>query len=297
MYLEHFRLNAPPFSITPDTAFTFASRAQQEALATLLLAIEDGAGFIKITGEVGTGKTLACRRLLAALASASAPCETVYIPNPCLSPRTLLLAIALELRLPLRQDAPEHQLLAALNEHLLAAAQAGRRVVVCLDEAQAMPVDALEALRLLTNLETEKRKLMQVVLFGQPELDRKLGRADLRQLASRIAFQYRLTALDPEETALYLVHRLRVAGLAGESPFSPHVARLVHRVTRGVPRLVNIVAHKSLLLAYGAGCLRVCPHHVRAAAADTPSASRLGTLSRIWAALAMRVRPGRLTPS
>lgn len=284
MYLDHFRLTAAPFSITPDTAFAFASRSQRDALNTLLLAIEDGAGFVKITGEVGTGKTLACRRFLAALAASETPYETAYIPNPCLSPRTLLLAIALELALPLRHDAPEHELLAALNRHLLEAARAGRRVVVCLDEAQAMPIDALEALRLLSNLETETRKLLQVVLFGQPELDRKLARADLRQLASRVAYQYTLSALTAEETERYLAHRLRVAGHVGDSLFAPHVARLLHKVTRGVPRLVNIVAHKSLLLAYGAGCLRVCPHHVRAAAADTPYASRLGKASSLLAA-------------
>jgi MSHA biogenesis protein MshM len=281
MYLEHFRLQAAPFSITPDTAFAFSSRAQQEALNTLLLAIDDGEGFIKITGEVGTGKTLACRRFLGALAARESIYDTAYLPNPSLSPRTLLLAIGLELGLPLANNAPEHELLAALNDHLLAAARAGRRVVVCLDEAQAMSVDTLEALRLVSNLETEKRKLIQVVLFGQPELDRKLARDDLRQLASRVTFQYRLSALSADETERYLAHRLRVAGQHGDALFPPHVARLLHKVTRGLPRLINIVAHKSLLLAYGEGALRVAPEHVRAAAADTPYAGRLGVASRI----------------
>jgi MSHA biogenesis protein MshM len=283
MYLEHFRLAAAPFSITPDTAFAYASRPQQEALNTLLLAIDDGEGFIKITGEVGTGKTLACRRFLAALALRDNVYETAYIPNPCLSPRTLLLAIGLELALPLRHDAPEHELLAALNAHLLQVARAGRRVVVCLDEAQAMPIEALEALRLTSNLETESRKLIQIVLFAQPELDRKLARHDLRQLASRIGFQATLAALSAEETECYLAHRLRVAGHVGDALFQPAVARLLHRVTRGVPRLINIVAHKSLLLAYGSGSLRASPAHVRAAAADTPYASRLGRLSGLSA--------------
>lgn len=281
MYLDHFRLTAAPFSITPDPAFAYCSRAQQEALNTLLLAIDDGEGFIKITGEVGTGKTLACRRFLAALSLRETRFETVYIPNPCLSPRTLLLAIGLELALPLRHDAPEHELLAALNAHLIEAALAGRRVVVCLDEAQAMPIEALEALRLTSNLETEKRKLIQIVLFAQPELDRKLARADLRQLASRITFQYTLGALCAEEAERYLAFRLRVAGHHGDALFVPPVARLLHRLTRGVPRLINIVAHKSLLLAYGSGSLRVAPAHVRAAAADTPYASRLGRASGV----------------
>jgi MSHA biogenesis protein MshM len=297
MYLDHFRLNAAPFSITPDTAFAYASRAQQEALNTLLLASDDGEGFFKITGEVGTGKTLACRRFLGALALRADRIETAYIPNPCLSPRTLLLAIGLELALPLRHDAPEHELLAALNAHLLHAAAAGRRVVVCLDEAQAMPIEALEALRLTSNLETERRKLIQIVLFAQPELDRKLARHDLRQLASRITFQYTLGALSADETERYVAHRLRVAGHAGDALFPPAVARVLYRVTRGVPRLINIVAHKSLLLAYGAGALRVEAVHVRAAAADTPYASRLGRMSGLMGSVAAALRQWRVGAS
>jgi MSHA biogenesis protein MshM len=289
MYLNHFRLHSPPFSITPDTAFAFASRGQQEALATLLLAIDDGAGFIKITGEVGTGKTLACRRLLAALASGQpSPCDTAYLPNPCLSSRSLLLAIGTELGLALRAGASEHELLTVLNRHLLERAAAGRRVVVCLDEAQAMPRESLEALRLVSNLETEKRKLIQIVMFGQPELDRLLARRDLRQLASRISFHYTIGALAADETERYLVHRLRVAGQPGDALFSAAVAGLVHRATRGVPRLINIVAHKALLLAYGEGALRVAAAHVRLAARDTPSATPLGFAARASAWLAQR---------
>jgi len=297
MYLEHFRLTAAPFSITPDTAFAYSSRAQQEALNTLLLAIDDGQGFIKITGEVGTGKTLLCRRFLAALATRADRIETAYVPNPCLSPRTLLLAIGLELSLPLRHDAPEHELLAALNAHLLQAAEASRRVVVCLDEAQAMPFDALEALRLTSNLETEKRKLIQIGLFAQPELDHKLARQDLRQLASRITFQYALGALSADEAERYIAHRLRVAGHNGDALFPPKVAQLLHKVTRGVPRLINIVAHKSLLLAYGAGGLRVEHAHVRAAAADTPYASRLGRASGAMGEIVAMLRQWRVGAS
>lgn len=284
MYQNHFNLAVAPFSITPDTEFTYGSRSQLEALTTLLLAIDDGEGFIKITGEVGTGKTLACRRFLTALSCRSndncAGFDTAYIPNPQLTPRTLLLAIAHELKVGLRADAPEHEILTALNRAVLRSATEGRRVVVCLDEAQAMPLDTLEALRLLSNLETEKRKLVQVVLFGQPELDARLARAELRQLASRISFQYVLGALSADETERYVAHRLRVAGLHGDALFPPPVARALHRVTRGIPRLINIVAHKSLLLAYGQGALRVGVVHVKTAAADTPYASRLGTLSR-----------------
>jgi MSHA biogenesis protein MshM len=294
MYLKHFGLASAPFSITPDTSFVYASRAQQEALATLLLAIDDGAGFIRITGEVGTGKTLLCRRLLAHLALASGGssdgCETVYIPNPCLSPRTLLLSIGTELKLPLRNVAAEYELLNGLNSALLDFAARGRRVVVCLDEVQAMPRETLEALRLLSNLETESRKLVQVVLFGQPELDAKLAQPELRQLASRIGFGYTLGALSAAETEAYLAHRLAVAtrpGILRAAPvFAPKAARAVHEASRGVPRLINLVAHKCLLLAYGEGVHAVTRRHVRAAAADTPAARRPGFMAGLRTRLA-----------
>jgi len=279
MYLEHFQLRTAPFSITPDTAFAFASRTQQDVLNTLLLAVADGEGFIKITGEVGTGKTLACRRFLAALAQRPQEYESAYIINPCVSPRSLLLAIGHELSIELPADARSHEMLEALNTRLLASAAADRRVVVCIDEAQTISADTLEALRLISNLETEKRKLLQIVLFGQPELDRKLARPELRQLTSRITFQCQLQALTAAETERYLVHRLRVAGHTGAELFAPYVARLLHRVSGGIPRLLNIVAHKSLLLAFGEGALRVGTHHVQAAALDTPSANAAGLLA------------------
>ncbi|HEX4597045.1 MAG TPA: AAA family ATPase [Burkholderiaceae bacterium] len=282
MYLAHFGLQAAPFALTPDTAFAFSSRAQREALDTLVLAVDSGEGFIKITGEVGTGKTLLCRRFLGhaagtpdAAAGAAAPgatggYRTAYIPNPCLSPRTLLLAIARELKIRIANVNSDSQIMDTLNRALLRLAARGLRVVVCLDEAQAMPVETLEALRLVSNLETEKRKLVQVVLFGQPELDRKLARNNLRQLRTRIAFHYELSALSAAETEVYLAHRLRVAGYRGSALFPADVAHALHRRARGVPRLVNIIAHKSLLLAYGQGGRHVTMRQVRAAANDTP---------------------------
>jgi MSHA biogenesis protein MshM len=283
MYRNHFGLKAAPFSITPDTAFAFGSRAQKEALNTLLLAVGDDAGFIKITGEVGTGKTLTCRRFLAALAADPAKYATAYIPNPCLSPRTLLLAIAKELKLAVSPNAGLQELLAALNAHLLRAAETDLRVVVCLDEAQAMPRATFEALRLVSNLETEKRKLIQIVMFGQSELDRRLATPEMRQLASRISFQYTLAALSAHETESYLAHRLEIAGHSGPRLFDAAASRQVHAVSRGLPRLINIVAHKTLLLAFGAGQSRVSLKHIRAAAADTPFASRIGVPARLAA--------------
>jgi MSHA biogenesis protein MshM len=281
MYLTHFGLNAAPFALTPDTAFAFSSRAQREALDTLVLAVDGGEGFIKITGEVGTGKTLLCRRFLAhAAGSAKEGHRTAYVPNPCLSPRTLLLAIARELKIRVANVNSDGDILQALNRAVLRLAARGSRVVVCLDEAQAMPAETLESLRLLSNLETEKRKLVQVVLFGQPELDHKLARNDLRQLRTRIAFHYELSALSSAETEVYLAHRLRVAGNRGATLFPADVARAIHHHARGVPRLVNIIAHKSLLLAYGQGSARVTLRQVRAAAKDTPQA-HAGLLARL----------------
>ena len=224
---------------------------------------------MKVTGEVGTGKTLLCRRFLATL---DARFVSAYIPNPYLEPRTLMFALADELGIVLPREADQHQLLKELSRALLNFARQGKTVVVCLDEAQAMPQETLEALRLLTNLETEKRKLLQVVLFGQPELDERLGHAAVRQLRQRITFQYRLSALNAEEVDHYLAHRLRVAGYRGSRLFAPAAVRRMHRVSRGVPRLINIIAHKALLLAFGEGKQQVHPHHVRIAAADTPAA-------------------------
>jgi MSHA biogenesis protein MshM len=269
MYKTHFGLREMPFGITPDTSFAYTSRTHQEALNTLLVAVKNGEGFLKITGEVGTGKTLLCRRFLAMLDQNHV---SAYIPNPYLQPRTLLFALAAELCLNVPRHADQHLLLKEIARGLLNYARQGKTVVVCLDEAQAMPTETLEALRLLTNLETEKRKLLQVVLFGQPELDQKLDAESVRQLKQRITFQHRLTPLQPEEVEQYLAHRLRVAGFRGERLFDRAVARRVHRWSGGIPRLINIVAHKSMLLAFGEGEQVVRPDHVSRAVADTPAA-------------------------
>lgn len=272
-YLQHFGLREPPFGITPDTSFFFACRSTQEALNVLLVAVDNGEGFIKITGEVGTGKTLLCRKFLRTLGAGHL---SAYLPNPMVDPRGLLAALAEELGLAAGAHEDQRLLLRAITGALLRAARDGRRVVLCIDEAQAMPSETLEALRLLTNLETEKRKLLQVVLFGQPELDRRLTEAPIRQLAQRITFHYRLRGLDADEVGTYVAHRLVVAGYRGAGLFSEGALGALHRASRGVPRLVNILAHKSLLALFGEGGERVERCHVRAAAADTPSARPVG---------------------
>jgi MSHA biogenesis protein MshM len=280
MYRSHFGLREPPFGITPDTSFAFSCTSHQEALNTLLVSITNGEGFIKITGEVGTGKTLLCRRFLATLDDKFV---SAYIPNPLLDPKALMHAFAEELRAPVGADADQHQLLKHLNHTLLDVARQGRRVVVCLDEAQAMPLETLEALRLLTNLETEKRKLMQVVLFGQPELDDKLADESVRQLRQRITFEYHLGALTKPELLLYLAHRLRVAGYSGPPLFTRSAVNALYAATGGVPRLINILAHKSLLLVFGEGGHEVGRRHIRLAAKDTPS-TRWRRFPWLWSA-------------
>jgi len=268
-YLKHFGLREMPFGITPDTSYFFACRSIQEALNTLVIAVSNGEGFIKITGEVGTGKTLLCRKFLSTLGPGWV---SAYIPNPNVEPRMMVLALADELGVIADLVEP-HRLEKDLTQRLLDIARQGKRVVLCMDETQAMPLATLETVRLLTNLETEKRKLMQVVLFGQPELDRKLASDSVRQLRQRITFQYTLKALGRGEVADYVAHRLTIAGYSGPALFSDSALKALHSASRGVPRLVNILAHKALLLAYGEGLRRAERKHVRLAVEDTPSAS------------------------
>ena len=288
MYLRHFGLREPPFSLTPDTSFFFACSNYQEGLNTLLIAARNGEGFIKITGEVGNGKTMLCRKFLATLnqgnqattligtqdasteVRAPARFVTAYLPNPYLEPRSLLLALAGEFRIEVDETIDQHYLLKALTKTLLDFAREGKRVLICLDEAQAMPLESLEVLRLLTNLETEKRKLLQVVLFGQPELNAQLSHYSVRQLRQRISFQYDLQGLRHDEVDRYLRHRLAVAGYSGDTLFSKAAVGKLHRITRGTPRLVNIVAHKSLMLAFAEGRQQISSKHISLAASDTP---------------------------
>lgn len=275
MYLKHFGLVEFPFGITPDTSFIYAAAGHQAALNTLLVALRAGEGFVKVTGEVGTGKTLLCRRLLQSLGDKFV---TAYLPNPNLEPYTLYLALAEELRLEIAPDIDQYHLLKALNKRLLDIARQGKSAVVCIDEAQAMPLESLEALRLLSNLETEKRKLLQLVILGQPELDAKLARAEIRQLQQRITFHYRLPGLERGEVDSYVSHRLRVAGYRGEGAFSKGALKLLHRTSAGTPRLINILAHKSLMAVFGEGDFLVKRKHLKAAIRDTEGARK----PRLW---------------
>ena len=269
MYQEFFGLTEAPFSITPDTSYFYSYGHYSEALNTLLIAIRAGEGFIKVTGEVGTGKTLLCRKLLNTIEDRFV---TAYIPNPMLTPYGLQSAVADELGLDMSRHYGHHQLLKMITDRLLELTAQGKNIVLCIDEAQAMPIETMEALRLLTNLETEKQKLLQVILFGQPELDERLNEKNVRQLKQRITFSYQLKPIDREGVELYLTHRLGVAGYKGGNLFEMKAIGSLFKASRGIPRLINILSHKSMMSAYGQGTKYVDNNNMRAAIKDTEDA-------------------------
>lgn len=265
LYLRHFGLQQTPFSLTPNTAFYVDLPQHHEALDVLNTALNVGEGFIKVTGEVGTGKTMLCRKLMN-----DAPEDWViaYIPDPYLSPLELRWAFATELGLKHADTVDNQQLLQLLQHRLVALAAEGKRVVLIIDEAQALPDDTLEALRLLTNLETEQRKLLQVVLFGQPELDKRLASYKFRQLRQRVSFSYLLRGMSFYEVQAYISTRIDIAGVR-QPLFSPGALKAIWKYSRGIPRLVNVLSHKGLMLAFGENKLQVDTKHLRYAAKDT----------------------------
>ncbi len=266
MYTSFFGLNEKPFSITPDPRYLFMSERHGEALAHLVYGVTESGGFIQLTGEVGTGKTTLVRTLLLNRMPDNA--DVAVVLNPQLSALEFLATICEELGL----DAPgepfsSKALIDRLNQHLLHAHSEGRRTVLVVDEAQNLARDVLEQVRLLTNLETSKQKLLQIILIGQPELRDLLARNDLRQLAQRITGRYHLEPLSREETAAYIEHRLKVAGALGEV-FDAGAKRAVYRFTEGVPRLINVICDRALLGAYAKESRRVSAPLVRRAASE-----------------------------
>lgn len=265
MYLRHFGMREQPFTITPDTGFFFPYGCYMEAYNVLVIALRSGEGFIKVTGEVGTGKTLLCRKLICTLGNEF---EVAYIPNPCLHPEALLMALAEELGIAIDSHIGQHHLLKLINHKLVALNSAGKQVVLCLDEAQTIPDESLEYLRLLTNLETEKKKLLQIVLFGQPELNERINSPSFRQLRQRITFSYDLPPIDWKGFNAYIGFRLFKSGYRGKL-FMPDAVTELYKKSRGIPRLVNILCHKSLMAAYGLGHQTINRKHIRLAVKDT----------------------------
>jgi general secretion pathway protein A len=266
MYVEFFGLKEKPFALVPDPRYLYLGRSHREALAHLLYGIEEDAGFIEIVGQVGTGKTTLCRVLVERV---GADVELAFIFNPSASELELLEAINREFGLPTAVRT-RTEMLEELNRFLLEKKSAGRRVLLVIDEAQDLDPDVMEQIRLLSNLETEREKLLQIVLIGQPELDEMLRRPELRQLRQRITVRWTLEAFDRAETAEYVRHRLRVADCA-ENPFTPGALRALHRIAKGFPRLINAIADRALLLGFSRGRKRISSRMIRAAARELPS--------------------------
>lgn len=286
MYEEYFSLKERPFSLTPDPDFLFLSGSHQRALDHLLFGLESGEGFIVVTGDIGVGKTTVCRALLRRLPERFA---TALVVNTLLTEKELLRTVLDDFGVPV-PDGTRKDLLDALNRFLLAEAGAGRRPILIIDEAQNLAPSLLEQVRLLSNLETEKRKLLQIVLFGQKELQEKLCLPQLRQFDQRITVRATILPLDLRETSRYIQHRMSVAGAAGSAFLSPAAERQLHRRSRGVPRRINQLCDRALLAACVRNAARVEPEDVaRAAASLSDGSKRVG-----WAAWPWRwFRPGR----
>ena len=279
MYEEYFSLKERPFSLTPDPDFLFLSGSHQRALDHLLFGLESGEGFIVVTGDIGVGKTTVCRALLRRLPGRFA---TALVVNTLLTEKELLRTVLDDFGAPV-PDGTRKDLLDALNRFLLAEAGAGRRPVLIIDEAQNLAPSLLEQVRLLSNLETEKRKLLQIVLFGQKELQEKLRLPQLRQFNQRITVRATILPLDLRETSRYIQHRMSVAGAAGSTFLSPAAERLLHRRSRGVPRRINQLCDRALLAACVRNAARVEPEDVaRAAASLSDGSKRAGWTAWPW---------------
>jgi MSHA biogenesis protein MshM len=265
MYLEHFGLNEAPFKITPHTEFFFAGANRGETLEGLIYAITSGEGMVKVTGEVGAGKTMLCRVLMERLPPTV---ETIYLAVPSLSRDEMLAVITGDLGLE-TQGISTTKLVRALQDKLIAIHAEGRQVVALIDEAHAMPLETLEEIRLLSNLETSHDKLMQIVLFGQPELDQHLSLPHMRQLKERITHSFALKPLPPNDIKDYVDFRLRAAGYKGPDLFGAEALKLIAEASEGLTRRINIYADKTLLAAYAAGTHTITADHVRAAITDT----------------------------
>ena len=279
MYCEFYGFREKPFTITPNPRFIFLSKNHREAFAHLLYGIDTHAGFIELTGEVGTGKTTVLRTLFEQLDERGI--RTALIFNPCLSAQELMRSINREFGIP-SEGLNSSELLDELNRFLLAESGAGRTVVLVIDEAQNLEPQVLEQVRLISNLETKTDKLIQIVLAGQPELKKLLGRTELRQLAQRITVSYHLTPLDVEDTTAYIEHRLEVAGDWRAAVFSPQALKGVFRWSGGTPRLINILCDRALLFGYVAESREISGRMVKGAIAEIRRKELQGGALRRW---------------
>ncbi len=279
MYYPHFGLKEPPFKITPNTDFFFSGGNRGAVLDALIYAIVNGEGIIKVVGEVGSGKTMLCRMLQTILPE---KVESIYLANPSVAPEDVLDAIAFELQLKIPKNADRLKVMQILQAHLLKRHAEGRQVVIFVEEAQGMPLATLEEIRLLSNLETKQDKLLQIVLFGQPELDVNLNETHIRQLRERITHSFHLGPLQTKDIAEYLIFRLRAAGYHGPHLFTDSAIKKLSSAAEGLVRRVNILADKALLAAFAENAFQVTPKHVKAAIQDSEFGAKSAKNKKFW---------------
>ena len=266
MYYDYFGLKQPPFKITPDTNLFFPGGERGAILDALIFAVTNGEGIVKVVGEVGSGKTMLCRMLQKELPPTV---DIVYLANPSLSPENILHAIAFELKLPVDANTSKLLVMQLIQEYLLKKHSQNQQVVVFVEEAQGMPLATMEEIRLLSNLETNQNKLMQIVMFGQPELDQKIGRKEIRQLKERITYSFQLNPFKIDDIREYINSRLRICGYRSGELFSDSAFRSMARYSTGLVRRINILADKAMLAAYAANTNRITARHVKQAARDS----------------------------
>lgn len=266
MYYDYFGLSHPPFKITPDTRLFFPGGKRGAVLQALVYAITNGEGIIKVVGEVGSGKTMLCRMLEESLPK---QVEIVYLANPSLTPDNLLHAIAFEMKLDVEPEDPQLKVMHKIQDYLVDQHAKNRRIVMFVEEAQSMPIETLEEMRLLSNLETKQDKLLQIVLFGQPELDENLSEQHIRQLKERITYSFNLAPLQEYEVRDYINTRLRVSGYQNMDLFNPKAVREIWKHSGGLLRRINILCDKSCLAAFAENDREVVARHVRTAINDS----------------------------
>ncbi len=281
MYYDHFGLKEAPFKITPNTDFFYSGANRGAVLEALMYAILTGEGIIKVVGEVGSGKTMLCRMLQDKLPETV---ENIYLANPSVAPEDILHVLAFELQLKLPKNADRIKVMQLLQDHLIKRHTEGKKVVIFVEEAQGMPIETLEEIRLLTNLETKQDKLLQIVLFGQPELDVNLNENKIRQLRERITHSFYLSPFDKSDIGPYIESRLRKAGYTGPPLFTPDALKLLSRASEGLVRRANILADKALLSTFSENSYQVTRKNVLAAIKDSEFSREMGKghLFRRW---------------
>jgi type II secretory pathway predicted ATPase ExeA len=284
MYEQYFGLNRPPFKITPDTSLFYEGGKRGDILGALVYAVHRGEGIVKVVGEVGSGKTMLCRMLQLKLPKSV---EIIYIANPSVSAQDILFVIAHELGLSVNKDASKHEVMHQLQDYLLQRHMEDKQVVLFIEEAQGMPLDTLEEIRLLSNLETDQNKLLQIILFGQPELDENLSKKSIRQLRERITHEFNLSPLSADEIHRYLNFRMREVGYTGPELIDIRLARKIETYSDGLLRRINIMADKILLSAFAEGTHNLTSKHVQAAVNDSSFGrpAKRGVRPALWVAI------------